>query len=199
MADLPYDYALSEEIARWTFEVHLTQNSTARQNWFISFTNPTAGPWKRMTAPGDDGKPVEILRFKQKQERPDLVLVSDSLRQLLIIEAKDSLPKLVKPEQMRKSVSVILDLKKELSALMVPAWVRRRGYQLVPGFLWGGSNPEGEVRTLVKAYDQDPRTNAIPGLLGIGIRTRSSGLSVHVVGRASGHVDLESLRESLGL
>ena len=37
-----YTFRLTEEIARWAFEV-VCKNSS---DWYIAFTNPTAGPWK---------------------------------------------------------------------------------------------------------------------------------------------------------
>ena len=37
-----YNFRLTEEIARWAFEIICRENP----NWYVAFTNPTAGPWK---------------------------------------------------------------------------------------------------------------------------------------------------------
>ena len=37
---------LNEELARWAFEIKISENS----DWEIAFTNPTAGPWKTVKA-----------------------------------------------------------------------------------------------------------------------------------------------------
>jgi hypothetical protein len=39
-----YSYNLTEEICRWSFEVHIKK----LESWWIAFTNPTAGPWKKI-------------------------------------------------------------------------------------------------------------------------------------------------------
>ena len=52
--------SISEEIVRWSFEISVNRSD----DWLIAFTNPTAGPWKRITAPDSDGKRGEIHRFE---------------------------------------------------------------------------------------------------------------------------------------
>lgn len=92
-----YTFRLTEEIARWAFEVLLSKNP----DWYIAFTNPTAGPWKRVTAINERGVEGEVHRFARDEERPDLLLISDKYEVVIIIEAKDSLPKLIKDKQIK--------------------------------------------------------------------------------------------------
>ena len=145
---LPYDYSMSEEIARWSFEVFLDHESGGK--WWIAFTNPTAGPWKKITSKDAGGKLIEVYRFAREEDRPDIVAVSDELKQIIIIEAKDYAHRLVNAVQMKKSVQVIVDMERVLSSLEVDTWKMRKSYQVMPGFLWY-SNSEYEALQEVKA------------------------------------------------
>lgn len=131
---LKYNYSISEEIARWSFEVFLDHNSNGK--WWIAFTNPTAGPWKKITSKNDDGRLVEIYRFAREEDRPDIVAVSDDLKQILIIEAKDYAQKLLGNVQMEKSAKVIVDMESVLRDINIDVWEKRRNYKVTPGFLW---------------------------------------------------------------
>jgi hypothetical protein len=133
MAD-GYAFRLTEEIARWAFEVKLSQNN----DWHIAFTNPTAGPWKRITALNTNGIDGEVHRFARDEERPDLLLVSDTHQMIIILEAKDSLPKLITDTQIRKSAQVVLTLAEVLKGKREnPFWGKRADYNIVAGLLWG--------------------------------------------------------------
>lgn len=82
---------LNEEIARWAFEIIFKTNTS----WHIAFTNPTAGPWKTIKSVSlQSGKEGEVYRFILEEDRPDIIMYNDSLRVVLIFEAKDSLEKL---------------------------------------------------------------------------------------------------------
>jgi hypothetical protein len=109
---LPYTFRLTEEISRWAFEVHVNTLS----DWYIAFSNPTAGPWKRLMARDEAGIEGEVHRFEREEDRPDLVLVNDNLSTLVIVEAKDSLAALVARTQVVKSSAVVQALARLPSA-----------------------------------------------------------------------------------
>ncbi len=199
MAAFPYTYTPTEEIVRWAFEVHVNSNDTAKKNWFIAFTNPTAGPWKRVTAPDTNGVTVEIARFAREEERPDLVLVSDSLHTTLIVEAKDDLSKLIGPIQMQKSLNVIRDLGNRLRTCPVTAWGKRAKYNIVPGFLWGGSNPDNEIKQVLTAYDEysEPRDGI--SVVGVAVVKTHGSLHPVMVGRADDVVTVSHIAQSFDL
>jgi len=139
---LKYSFRLTEEIARWAFEVHI---ATAT-DWKIVFTNPTAGPWKRLMAPDSNGTIGEVHRFEREEDRPDLVLVNDALQVLLIIEAKDTLEKLVSMEQIKKSSDVAISLAHTLSKKEKnPYWAKRAQYTTMVGLLWGATEKTNET------------------------------------------------------
>lgn len=149
-----YDYRLTEEIARWAFEVNIRKSKA----WYIAFTNPTAGPWKRVMANTPDGVPGEVYRFPRDNDRPDLILVSDTHKTVLIIEAKDSLPKLLVRDQMAKSVDVIASLARVLKSLRHNKyWGARCDYSVVPGVLWGADTRSEEriVGDCVRQYGRE--------------------------------------------
>ena len=108
----------------------------AKDKWWIAFTNPTAGPWKKILSKDAAGQLIEIYRFAKEEDRPDLVLVSDTRKEIIIIEAKDYAAKLVGTVQMTKSAQVIIDMEKVLKKIDISAWVTRKDYKIIPGFLW---------------------------------------------------------------
>ena len=151
-----YDFQLTEEIARWRFEVLVHECPS----WFIAFTNPTAGPWKRVMGRDSDGKEGEVYRFPRDSDRPDLILVCDELRKLAIIEAKDSIAKLMASEQIAKSAQVVNDLARTLSGLKHNAfWGARSDYAVCPGLLWGGERASSaeEREALVLRFAKELR------------------------------------------
>ena len=150
-----YDFQLTEEIARWTFEIQLRKST----KWFIAFSNPTAGPWKRIMASAvGGGKAGEVYRFPRDDERPDLILVSDPFKIIVVLEAKDSLPKILVKDQMKKSCAVIRKMAQVFSALGTnPYWAGRSKYSLIAGLLWGASRQTAEkiVKDCVLDYAQE--------------------------------------------
>lgn len=129
-----YRFQLTEEIVRWRFEVLLH----TCPDWFIAFTNPTAGPWKRVMGRNGRGVEGEVYRFPRDIERPDLILVNDKLNTIIILEAKDSLSKLLVNDQINKSADVVNDLAIALSRLANnDYWGERSRYSICPGLLWG--------------------------------------------------------------
>ena len=129
-----YSYLINEEIVRWAFEVFLKNKNV--NGWWVAFTNPTAGPWKKIEAPDNDGKFTEIYRFAREEDRPDFVLVSDLLKIILIIEAKDAASKLIAGKQMHKSTQVMVDMGNKLRNIELDIWQKRKDYELLAGFLW---------------------------------------------------------------
>jgi len=126
---------LNEEIARWAFEIIFKTN----KEWFIAFTNPTAGPWKTIKAEAlKDKKIGEVYRFILEEDRPDIVMYNDELKVIIVFEAKDSLDKLTDKTQYIKSSDVVCKLDKYLSEKgSNPFWSGREGYSIITGLLWG--------------------------------------------------------------
>lgn len=128
------NYKISEEITRWVFEVYVKTHG--HLNWWIAFTNPTAGPWKKIIATDHEGISHEIHRFEKEEERPDLILVNDPLKAIIISEAKDFVEKLINYKQMDKSFRVIKAVSEVLQECEVTKWQDRRNYKIIPSFLW---------------------------------------------------------------
>ncbi len=127
-------YRISEEIARWSVETYFRQHADLM--WWVAFTNPTAGPWKKIVSKDTTGLNVEIHRFQREEERPDLVLVNDDLRVIVIVEAKDYLEKLITENQMEKSVRVIEEMSRVFLTISHINWGERAKYRIIPSFLW---------------------------------------------------------------
>lgn len=147
-------YTLTEEIARWAFEVRCKESN----KWHIAFTNPTAGPWKTITASDENGVLGEIYRFQSKEVRPDVVIYNDEFKVILIIEAKDSLSKLVQGNQAEKSVEVIVNLSRVLKQLNTsPFWRSRIDYNIYTGILWGTTNEHSnkEIYSIMDEYQEE--------------------------------------------
>lgn len=134
---------LNEEIARWAFEILFKSNTS----WRIAFTNPTAGPWKTIKAVSKStGEEGEVYRFILEEDRPDIIMYNDALECIIIIEAKDSLEKLLVHDQAKKSAAVVVKLANLLgSKASNPFWQGRENYKVVLGLLWGSTDyPESE-------------------------------------------------------
>ncbi len=131
---IKYNFNINEEIARWVTEVYV--RSHQELGWWIAFTNPIAGPWKKINALNGEGVPVEIYRFEREGERPDLILVNDAEKTILIVEAKDFVEKLIAKDQMTKSIRVIEEITLILRSCSNEHWISRREYKIIPSFLW---------------------------------------------------------------
>lgn len=141
---------LNEEISRWAFEILFKSNL----HWRIAFTNPTAGPWKTIKATDSDGNVGEVYRFPLEETRPDIILYNDELEAVLIIEAKDSLNKLVAGDQADKSVEVVERLSNILSGLgNNPFWNRRAHYSTYMGILWGSMDVLSNNEAITSVFD----------------------------------------------
>ncbi len=155
---LPYKFEVSEEIARWSLEIYIEHNP--KLGWWIAFTNPTAGPWKTISSVDTDGRIEEIYRFAREENRPDLLLVNDDRKEILIIEAKELAKSLISKSQMTKSIAVIKDMAVALKGLSHNSWSKRKDYKIIPGFLWYSENNKTaleenkKVNDFYKIYDK---------------------------------------------
>lgn len=193
MKEVRYQYKLTEEIARWAFEVHVRE----LPDWNIAFTNPTAGPWKRLMANDSKGMPGEVHRFLREDDRPDLVLVNDTLRSILIIEAKDTLGRLLTAAQVGKSCAVVVKLSTTLRDLRDnPFWGDRAGYRVLPGLLWGSSTPSVESQRLsaFETYEEEFAAIGLHhrGLIGIEILRDGDALLASGYSHAAATGDLSA-------
>ena len=164
-------YSLSEEIVRWRVEVSV-RNS--KQFW-TAFSNPTAGPWKFVEGYDDTGKRGEVHRFARDDKRPDLIVVCDSARAVLIFEAKDKITKLATQRQIVQSAGVIRRLGIVLEGKeRSPYWGVRAHYTVIPGIIWGTvSQPgDGEFTSVASRWMEHLDSD---GLLGIAVIQERSG------------------------
>ncbi|MGH8893425.1 MAG: hypothetical protein ACRDWY_08990 [Actinomycetes bacterium] len=195
---------VTEEVARWVFEVKLLQ----QQDWFLAFTNPTAGPWKRVMMPDTTGSLGEVHRFERDATRPDLILVSDKLQLVVIVEAKTSIDDLRRPGQVAKTVTVVEEMGALLRGLSANRWwAARANYTVACGLLWGGEVSAGPdaIAELVGLHTARFSGQAWldPAVLVIEcLREKDQehvSCSGAVVGASStGHAG-DAIRESLGL
>ena len=162
---------LNEEISRWAFEIKIEMIP----EWKIIFTNPTAGPWKRIMCSDEFNNVGEVYRFQLEEERPDIIMINDSLEAIVIIEAKDSLSKLIEQSQISKTVEVT-----DIMARMFKNksdnkyWGKRSKYKTYLGLLWGSETPnsEEEIDMLFKEhYKISKNKNDISDTIIIGIET----------------------------
>jgi hypothetical protein len=166
---------IDEEVARFSFEVHLRERCPS---WFVAFTNPTAGPWKRILAPDSEGNCGEVHRFEQKALRPDLVIVNDNLQVAIIIEAKDDLAKLGRVKQADNSIEAARSVAEVLGAHHGNRfWGTRADFPVVFGLLWGstGGATDTQVNTVFELYCD--RLESIPRVVDtvIGIESGRHG------------------------
>jgi hypothetical protein len=128
-----YSYNLTEEICRWSFEVHIKK----LESWWIAFTNPTAGPWKKIESYNKNNKKGEVFRYERDAPRPDLIIVNDDLKAIIIFEAKDDLVKLNIENQIEKTTKVVDDMNNILTKIDNEFWNNRNTYNTFLGLLWG--------------------------------------------------------------
>lgn len=199
-----YEFRLTEEISRWAFEIICKENP----DWYIAFTNPTAGPWKTIKGVNKSGKEGKVYRFELKETRPDIILVNDKLKIVIIIEAKDSIEKLTHGDQAKKSVEVVDTLTAILKRCKSnPHWGDRASYPVITGLLWGAevpasalekSNAFDEYYNNMKAYPQLDKKL----IIGIETRRKGDGLQCFFCSKAfetALTISPDLIRRSLGL
>lgn len=168
---MKYNFKLTEEIVRWVFEVEIKKNPS---DYYIAFTNPTAGPWKKIKFKVQDGL-KEVYRFESKEKRPDLVLVDDNNKKICIIEAKDHLKNLIKNNQPEKTVSVFFDMIDKFKNSKDVLLKSKSKYTMVFGLLWGSNSPtsDKDVETLfdihINLFDEYLVENNNLSILGIEV------------------------------
>lgn len=147
---IPKIKTISEEIVRWGFEVQVDRSP----DWEVAFTNPTAGPWKRIMGVDNRGISGEVHRFEIEEKRPDLVLYSDRFKTVIIIEAKTDLQglgdkvQLPKTSELFKRLSGVLQSKK-----LNKYWAQRAEYKYELGLLWGKkSETEEQINKIAFKY-----------------------------------------------
>ena len=145
----PRQYKLTEEVARQAVEVIF--NNT--QEWFICFSNPTAGPWKLIklfTASG----PKEVDRFLKEDTRPDVILQNYSKGIFILLEAKDDVKQLLNAKQVEKSTRMFQAEIRRLASLisMHEGKGSERRYVFLTGFLYPSTNHAENLKTFDKVY-----------------------------------------------
>lgn len=195
-------YKLTEEVIRQSVEVIFKQDT----RWDIAFTNPTAGPWKRIRygqyIGGTD------LRYKKEEDRPDLILFNATAGLVIVLEAKDSIKRLIISTkigavktypQLEKSVEVFhvefqrLDtiLKNQESALLVfGGRTSPPPVTLLCGYLYpkGGNDFETAQGELHKIHESLTRTKGDTRLIDhidIVVNQESSSLNLTSYARFS--------------
>lgn len=164
---------LNEEIARWAFEILCKE----KNSWHIAFTNPTAGPWKTIKAKTlNSTEEGEVYRFILEEDRPDIIIYNDTLKAIIIIEAKDTLEKLLVKDQLKKSAEVVIKLAGILNAKASNKfWSGRENYTVILGLLWGSTDipkTSAEKNNLFDSYHRRIKNKVIvENNLIIGIET----------------------------
>lgn len=175
---MTYTYKLTEEISRWAFEIHVKN----KKSWWIAFTNPTAGPWKRIESFDKNKNKGEVYRFDRDEKRPDIVIVNDDLKSIIIFEAKDTLEKLKVESQTAKSCLVINDMAETLASIKDnPFWGDRHSYKIYNGLLWGSSSPSSassvEEAFLVYSNELKKINSIVDTTIQIGIESTKNNNS----------------------
>ena len=200
-----YQFRLTEEIARWAFEVVCKSSDS----WYVAFTNPTAGPWKTIKCTDKSGTVGEVFRFELEETRPDILLVNDQMQAIIIVEAKDSLDKLIAGDQASKSADVVVQLSEILSNQSGNRfWGERANYSVYTGLLWGAETPttaDSRNRVFDIYYDLIPETSLVSKELIVGIETcrKAEGLECKMCGKEykenGASITLAPIANSFGL
>jgi len=191
---LKYQYRINEEITRWTTEVYIKSN--LNKNWYIAFTNPTAGPWKKITVRNEKSKSIEVYRFDREEKRPDLVLINDKKGVILIVEAKYDLGDLLNGEQMVKSVKVVMDMAEVLKNISVKEWETRKKYKILTSFLWYSSNPVNalaESKLVNKKYHENITKGLSKETVNIIIYKKNEVLTNLFITENKSHNDIDKI------
>lgn len=104
-------FTLTEQVCLQTLLVLARRNGW--QEWF---SNPTAGPWKKVMIPGVGDR--ENIRFEKEEDRPDMIICSIAKRVMLVLEAKDDIRKLAQPAAITKYVSMFNSVKTRMTGIL---------------------------------------------------------------------------------
>ena len=143
------DYVLTEEIARQTVEVIF---NLFGEEWFICFSNPTAGPWKLIRLWTPKG-PREVSPYLKEDVRPDLVLQSFKSKILIYLEAKKHVTELLGQAQLQKSARMF---QSEIGRFRrhLDDWEPDAEYLHLTGFVFPTNNPQIDLSTFHRALSQ---------------------------------------------
>jgi len=170
-------YKLTEEVVRQSVEVLFGEDS----RWQIAFTNPTAGPWKKIQLGQYVGG--ADLRFTKEEDRPDLILFCALQQVLLVLEAKSNIQGLLGARtvsstltypQLEKSVEVFAKEFRRFDAIMSDRQIAARvmngktingSFTLICGYVYSEGGPNfvqqqerlHQVHTRLASVQQDPR------------------------------------------
>lgn len=153
MGTLP-SYTITEEVVLQTVEVGFR----LQPDWQVSFTNPTAGPWKTIRF-GDYVGGTD-LKYAKEEDRPDLIVFNEKYSLFVILEAKDSILKLIAGHgvnrsesypQLEKSIAVFHKEMTRIDTILkdprLARLIYRNGFQdysIVTGYIY----PEAKVRSI---------------------------------------------------
>lgn len=188
-------YKLTEEVARQAAEVSFKVDD----RWQIAFSNPTAGPWKRIHLGGYTGG--RDLKYAKEEDRPDLILFARNQGLFLILEAKDDIGKLLQvtggsksPQysQLIKSAGVFGKEVQRIDTILGDAECARlvfgkdvSGYHVSPGYLFP-EPPAGQLQRvdqLVRAHRAlclDPQNERLRSCVLFMVHRHGDGrLTVH--------------------
>ena len=129
--------------------------------WIEWFSNPTAGPWKRIGIPGISS--LDGTGFEKEETRPDLVLYHNKNDpKILILESKDNIGKLIDSsnnnDQLKKTCKVFSNISTKLENLIKKSSDKQilkllHSANYICGYLIGYSNNlSTELETLKKLH-----------------------------------------------
>lgn len=147
-------YLLTEEIARQTVEVIF--NVEEKEEWFICFSNPTAGPWKlvKIYNPARPDEPEIAGSYLKEEKRPDLVLYSYKHKIFILLEAKKNVTELFSRGQIEKTIKMFDAEIAKLKAIPQISQEIESGetYTFITGFLYPSHDPVNDLKTFHKSF-----------------------------------------------
>lgn len=190
-------FRIGEEIARFAFEVNINQNAL---NWFIGFTNPSAGPWKKIHFRHVD-KRIEIGRYERDEKRPDIILFNEVDGICIIIEAKDDYRKLLTEDQLQKSVEVYKKEKDRIINSSIRKWVVSKNVLFIFSLLWASNDLKSEFKIVRDELFKMSSNNQREPVLLIAVKMYNDNLSCFgdVILNGSNDDKLLNLMTSLNL
>ncbi|NQT06924.1 MAG: hypothetical protein HQ575_05220 [Candidatus Omnitrophica bacterium] len=140
-------YKITEEIVRFAFEVYIGRFA---KKWSILFTNPTAGPWKKIVLNTGETS-MEIGRYKREEKRPDLILFLKDPAICIVVEAKDAFNKINNEDQIEKSFSVFKKERKRIQEHSAFNTFINKDIHFINSYLWYDTTAKN-IDTLKNSY-----------------------------------------------